>query len=609
MLELIAQGPSIDHRWRRQIPSHSEIELGRATDAYRVPWDNQVSRRHVRIVADEHHVVVTKLKTAGNPVFFNGDAVDEFVLNPGQHFVIGVTTFSLAADAAFGSMSVPNPFSQKTFSSDFLEKVKFRDADRRIEVLNRLPKVIANANAPGELMIEMINTLMAGIATATTIGIVRHLSSEDAGPTQKDVPEIASSLEVIQWDRRGFDRGDFQPSSKLVAQAVSSRETVLNVWHPDLVDTDVGYTYDYSNDWAFACPIESPATKNWCIYVAGRNQTLNQHGSTDSDSKDEQELDFDGDIKFCELVGSTMKNLLQVQRLERQQASLRTFFSPVVVDAIAARDAEEVLSPRECDVTVLFCDLRGFAKASEAMSDDLLGLLERVSESLGIMTGTILDRGGVIGDFHGDAVMGFWGWPLSENERERNAAEAIAAALRIQDVFSNELQQHPRLNNFHVGLGLASGHSVAGKIGTRDQVKVTAFGPVVNLASRLEGMTRSLNSMILADRETVLRMEGSADRLRIGGPVCRMLGTFQPFGLQRTVDVFQVVPSGWVSERDVAVYHDAVENFSRGNWKRATELLQHLPETDSARVFLESAIGHRQSPPSDFDGVIQMKNK
>lgn len=608
MLELIAQGPTIDHRWRRQIPTNLEIELGRATDSYRVPWDNQVSRRHVKIVAAEHHVLVTRLEAAANPVFFNGSEANEFRLNPGQHFVIGATTFLLAADQAFGSMSAPSPFSQKTFSSDFLQKVKYRDADRRIEVINRIPEVIANANDTNELLIGMINTLMAGIVTATTIGIVRHVVNEQVANSN----ETGSSLEIVHWDRRGFERGDFQPSAKLVAQAVESGEYVLNVWHPDHADAPEQYTFDYKNDWAFACPIESPATPNWSIYVAGQNSKATGDGSTASDGGSADELDLDGDIKFCELVGSTLKNLLQVQRLERQQASLRTFFSPVVVEAIRNRNAEEILAPKKCDVTVLFCDLRGFSKASEAMSDDLLGLLERVSESLGIMTSTILDCGGVVGDFHGDAVMGFWGWPLDVSDRRKNAANAVKAALAIQTRFYKSLSQQRdskcKLDNFHVGLGLASGEAVAGKIGTRDQVKVTVFGPVVNLAARLEGMTRQLNSVVLADRETVNRLieptPGSLEH-----PMHRLLGTFQPFGLERNVDVFQLAVAGAMQPKDVEYYHVAIDQFTAGNWSAAQSTLQTISETDSARLFLESLMAGRDTAPSDFEGIIRMTNK
>ena len=90
-----------------------------------------------------------------------------------------------------------------------------------------------------------------------------------------------------------------------------------------------------------------------------------------------------------------------------------------------------VLAPRETEVAVLFCDLRGFSRHSERSADDLLGLLNRVSQALGVTTHEIREQGGVLGDFHGDAAMGFWGWPLPQPDA---AVRACLAALAIRAV-------------------------------------------------------------------------------------------------------------------------------------------------------------------------------
>ncbi len=317
------------------------------------------------------------------------------------------------------------------------------------------------------------------------------------------------------------------------------------------------------------------------------------------------EVDLQGDIKFCEMVGSTLKNLLQVKQLERRQASLRSFFSPFVLEAMAGQNADEVLAPKECQVSVLFCDLRGFAKASESMADELFGLLERVSSSLDVMTGKILKFGGVIGDFHGDAAMGFWGWPLAQDDI---AQRAISAAIEIQAVF-NERQTHH--SDFQVGIGIATGMAVAGKIGTRDQVKVTAFGPVVNLASRLEGMTRSFGSSILIDRATCDQLAG---RSATSGLNIRQLGQFQPFGMTTPIEVLQLSDS----EFDLAnsdSFEKAIESFQQGRWEEAHQLLSRLGPNDATGRFFrdfmqrESMSDTALVAPPDWRGVVQMKSK
>ncbi len=596
MLELIAQGSSHDCRWRRQLPDQV-IEIGRFTDSYRVPWDSQISRRHVALSPEGDGVRVNKISAAANPVFFNGDESDSFWLKPGQHFVIGKTTFSLTADRAFVSLNVPNPISQRTFTHEFLQQIPYRDADRRIEVLNRIPEVISSASDIDELLIQMVNTLIAGIAASTTIGIVELPPSvPDRSRGQTD------PVRVIHWDRRGLEGGDFQPSEKLIRQAVELDETTLHIWNQRQW-AEADYTFDYENDWAFVCPIDGEATPGWGIYVTGSN--LPSGSSLDTGSG---EGELQDDVKFCELVGSTLKNLLLVKQLERQRSSLGAFFSPIVMEAISGRDPDEVLAPRRCNVSVLFCDLRGFTRKSEEMADNLLALLARVSDSLGIMTHRILEHGGVIGDFHGDSAMGFWGWPIDPASRSENASAAISAGLEIQRAVAEQFKANPSVENFQIGLGVASGEAVAGKIGTLDQVKVTAFGPVVNLASRLEGMSKWFGSCFLADRETV----DEIDDLLINGarPLQRRLGRFIPLGLENTLDVFQIANAHSVDEQLLAGYAQALGAFESGDWSEALTVLDGLSAKDAAVRFLLAYMARfDNAAPAGFDGAIRMRTK
>ena len=598
MLELIAQGPTIDHRWRRTLPG-ATVELGRSTETYRVPWDNQVSRRHVQLTASEHRLHVKVIDGAANPVFFNGREVEDFYVRPGEHFVIGYTSFMVASDQAVGSLSAPDPIRQQTFSADFLEQVQYRNADHRIDVLNRLPEVIAEANNSDELLIGMVNTLMAGITTATTIGVVRLDKDQTTSASNSDQLD-SSKLQVIHWDRRGLTRGDFQPSEKLVTQAIELSQSVLNVWKSD-VSNDSNYTFDYENDWAFACPIETGATLGWAVYVAGSSRLQETPETIEED-------ELEGDIKFCELVGATLKNLLRVQQLERQQASLRNFFSPVVVDALRGRDPETVLQPRQCEMSVLFCDLRGFSQTSEQMADDLLGLLSRVSESLGVTTRVILDTGGVIGDFHGDSVMGFWGWPLENRSPIEIAQVSVQAAIQIQTEFQRLANQHSLDNEFTMGIGIASGNAVAGKIGTQDQVKVTAFGPVVNLAARLEGMTRQLHASILVD-ESTMKLLASAATDGQSSLDHRRMGNFQPFGMTKPVQLYQVFAGPAPATQQRSTYDQALGLFEGGQIEQAIATLAAPiaggDSTGSANQFLLEFLKQPQLAAS-ADGIIRM---
>src|SRR5262249_15225984 len=158
----------------------------------------------------------------------------------------------------------------------------------------------------------------------------------------------------------------------------------------------------------------------------------------------------------------------------------------------------------ETPVTVLFCDLRGSCKIAEEGQHEMLGLWDRVSEALGIMTSSIIDHDGVIGDFQGDAAMGFWGWPLAGDDQVEQAARA---ALRILRRFGRAaVEDDSALKGFACGIGIAHGPAIAGRLGTAEQFKVGVFGPVVNLASRLESMTRRFGVPILIDENCARRL-------------------------------------------------------------------------------------------------------
>ena len=607
MAELIAHGSSFENRWRRRLPTDSEIILGRACDGFTVPWDNQISRQHAALHFDGKHLTVRKISSAGNPIFFRGTENQEFTLDHGDHFVIGETTFNFTVNQAMATVDVPNPIQQKTFSTQFLKQVRYRDADRRMNVLTRLPDVIASAANEEDLLTKMVNTLLAGISSASTIGVIKYLVEDD-------------QTEVVHWDRRSMGGGDFEASQRLIRQSIEGGETVLHFWDKSAAQNPGGperqsqYTFDLSNDWAFACPLDASqdgalpaAADRWVIYVTGRNKlpsndptSLRQGPQIPLSSS---ETDLEGDIKFCELIASMLCRLLQLRKHQQRESSLRPFFSPAVTSAFANKDPDAVLRPRQCLVSVLFCDLRGFSKTSEALSEDLLKLLSIVSQSLGVMTRVILEQGGVIGDFHGDAAMGFWGWPIDQPD---SALRAVTAAIEIQNQIKR-MSAESSNEVFKMGIGIGTGEAVAGRIGTDDQVKVTAFGPVVNVASRLEGMTQQLGCSILIDEATALALPPDSPMTPFP------LGEIQPFSMERSVKVFHIAnveaASGRPKSTDLKRVKLAVEAFGAGNWDIAKEHLEHISDQDPTKRLLLKTMWELVTPPENFTGLIPMTRK
>lgn len=580
MPDLIAQGPEPDQRWRRQLPAGEPVELGRSGGEWSAPWDERISRKHVALRWKAGRLRVEILPEAKNPVFFRGRKHDQFVLKPGEHFVIGATTFTLVEERAEATLDAPSPVNERSFDARDLRRSSFRHPDQRIAALSRLPDIITGSANDCELFVRLVSVLMSGISSAKGAALVQ-------------VAENPSRIDVLQWDRRVIAATDFHPSERLIREAVQRDESVVHVWKAAAGAHTADFTISEGVDWAFCTPVPGSWCEGWAIYATG---------VFPPETSGDPELLRD-DLKFAELVATTFSSLREAQLLVKRQAGLSQFLSPVVLQAISSSDPETVLSPREADVSVLFCDLRGFTSRSEQQASDLLGLLNRVSQALGVMTQHILGFGGVVGDFHGDAAMGFWGWPLPQNDA---VARACRAALAIRSAFEAADLGSP-LADFRIGIGIASGRAVAGKIGTIDQVKVTVFGPVVNLASRLEGMTKTLQAPILLDEPSakVARAELAPEE-----GVIRRVATVRPFGLQSAIEVSELLPPGELSQAHIEAYETALDSLIAGDWKKAFHLLHGVPADDEVKDFLTVYIAqHGRTPPPNWEGVIALKEK
>ena len=470
-------------------------------------------------------------------------------------------------------------------------------------MLSRLPDLITSSGSDEELLVRVTSVMLQATPSASAVAVVAV-----ENPSGDDVDSQA--VKVLHYDSRASDGHDGTTpndgpavSARLVREAIRQRESTLHLWSGSSQNQSA-FTATEDVDWSFCVPLRSEACPGWALYVTG--DLAAQPGADWGQSLQAAPDDLTDDVKFAELVGTTIANLRQSRRLERRQSNMRHFFAPVVMSALAGRDPDEVLEPREADLSVMFCDLRGFSRRSERDSEQLLDLLAHVSDALGVMTQHILGTDGVIGDFHGDAAMGFWGWPLPQTDAAMRAAEA---AIRIR----RENASAEEANRFRCGIGIASGRAVAGRIGTSDQVKVTAFGPVVNLASRLEGITKAFGADVILDAATtsILKEIPQQDEFRL-----RRLAIVRPAGFDSPVEISELLPTNGsdesshdqvLTDHEISDYEASLDALVRGDWDDAYERLHCLPSWDRPKdMLLATILRHNRIPPSSWDGVIDL---
>ena len=224
------------------------------------------------------------------------------------------------------------------------------------------------------------------------------------------------------------------------------------------------------------------------------------------------------------------------------------------------------------------------------------------------MTQNILEHKGVIADFQGDAGHGLLGLAAAA---KRHGVPACQAALGFAAVRVLRPAPGASAGDFQAGVGLATGVAVAGQIGTLEQAKVTVFGPVVNRASRLEGMTKILRVPVLLEETTA---QAVRDQMPPTVGRIRRLAVVKPYGMENPMTVSELLPPAaafpLLSDDHLIDYEIALDAFLRGDWSKAYEFLHKVPPEDRGKDFLLGFIlQHNHVPPAGWNGVIPLESK
>ena len=194
---------------------------------------------------------------------------------------------------------------------------------------------------------------------------------------------------------------------------------------------------------------------------------------------------------------------------ERRAKEIRTMFSSYVskriVDELIRDPSKMRLGGDRKELTVLFSDIRGFTTFSEKYRAE--EVVSQLNEYLGAMTHIVFDHEGTLDKFVGDAVMAFWGAPL---DQEDHAVRAVRCALDMINKLK-ELQTKWAAEGKHVidiGIGINTGEMIVGNMGAAGKkMDFTVIGDNVNLAARVEGLTRKFDSHIIITEYTFARVK------------------------------------------------------------------------------------------------------
>jgi adenylate cyclase len=188
----------------------------------------------------------------------------------------------------------------------------------------------------------------------------------------------------------------------------------------------------------------------------------------------------------------------------RIRSAFSQYLSPDLVEQLAQSPEKLTLGGEQRVLTVLFSDIRGFTTISELYKDDPKGLTTLINRLFTPLTKDIMERRGTIDKYMGDAIMAFWNAPLADPRHEMNACEAACAMLDSLKVLNEQRQREADqpVPPLRIGIGLNTGLCAVGNFGSDLHFNYSALGDTVNLASRLEGMTKHYGVPIIIGERT-----------------------------------------------------------------------------------------------------------
>jgi adenylate cyclase len=294
------------------------------------------------------------------------------------------------------------------------------------------------------------------------------------------------------------------------------------------------------------------------------------------------------------------------------KSAFSQYLSPTVIDQLLANPDKLTLGGERREISIFFSDVQGFTSISEKL--DPSQLTELLNDYLSMMTDTILESGGPIDKYEGDAIIAFWNAPVN---LEAHAARALRASMACGGLLEEKrtfFEEKFRAWNIDTQglntrlltrIGLNTGYAVVGNMGSSKRFDYTMLGDAVNLASRLEGLNKQFGTYLMCSDATFGRAREAASFFG------RKLAQVAVVGKREPVTVWEPMEEEAfrAGEKTIRRFDQARDLFDGGEFERALPLFTSLTGEDKPSFFYAEQCRYYLAHPDEWKGYWRAVSK
>lgn len=314
----------------------------------------------------------------------------------------------------------------------------------------------------------------------------------------------------------------------------------------------------------------------------------------------------------------------EMREKQRVKSMFSSYVSPKLVEKMVESQDEIGLGGEEMELTALFSDIANFSTLSEQLSPSKL--IELMNEYLEEMTAIVMNRGGTLDKYIGDAVMAFYGAPIPQADHAQKACISAIEMQKALTTLRNRWEERdPDLPddilNLRIRIGINTGEMVVGNMGSSLRFNYTILGDHVNVAARCESASKKYGVETMITEDTLQQADPSGDLFLV-----RFLDNIRVKGRRKPVRIFELIGYREGADEDqlrgIRIFDEATELFYRQRWSEAEDLFRQADEMEEqitgrprahitpSELYLQRCeYLHAHPPGEEWDGVFEQTAK